>query len=230
MGIGGSVGVGSGMGGAGGVGVGSGDGGGGTGRGSGVGMGSGPGGMGPGGCGVGSGVGGMGPGGCGGGTGVGGAGGSGYWGSNVDRSDMTVRYPRCPGCERPGGSRQRRSRLSVVIYARPPMAFGQQSGPPATAKQVQELLTLLQAAGHSDFRDARGPLGLTQRQGNGKFTRDEAQAFIDQLQEEADGDGEQPADAAPPVRLTAAEQALRRISTEHLAAELQRRGWIVIEP
>ena len=42
------------------------------------------------------------------------------------------------------------------------MAFGQQSGPPATGRQVQELLGLLQDAGHVDFRDARGPMGLAE--------------------------------------------------------------------
>ena len=35
------------------------------------------------------------------------------------------------------------------------MTFGKQSGPPASARQVQELLTLLQEAGHAGFRDAR---------------------------------------------------------------------------
>ncbi|MCE2736438.1 MAG: hypothetical protein LW600_08115 [Ilumatobacteraceae bacterium] len=63
------------------------------------------------------------------------------------------------------------------------MAFGQPSGPPATGKQLQELMQLLNAAGHTDFRDARGPMGFTQRQAGGKFTRDEADAFIAQLQE-----------------------------------------------
>jgi hypothetical protein len=63
------------------------------------------------------------------------------------------------------------------------MPFGQQSGPPASARQVAELLTLLHDAGHTDFRDARGPMGFTQRQAAGKFSRDEATAFIDQLQE-----------------------------------------------
>ncbi|MDP1806922.1 MAG: hypothetical protein Q8K72_17235, partial [Acidimicrobiales bacterium] len=63
------------------------------------------------------------------------------------------------------------------------MAFGQHAGPPATARQVQELLGLLQSAGYDDFRDARGPMGFTQRQAGGKFTRDEAQTFIDQLQD-----------------------------------------------
>lgn len=106
------------------------------------------------------------------------------------------------------------------------MAFGQQSGPPASAKQVQELLALLQEAGHVDFRDARGPMGFTQRQAGGRFTRDEAAAFIEQLQDGAADEGDSPR----PVPLTRAEQALRRMPVEQLAAELQRRGWIVIEP
>jgi hypothetical protein len=126
------------------------------------------------------------------------------------------------------------------------MAFGQQSGPPATAKQVQELLGLLQEAGHADFRDARGPLGFTQRQAAGKFTRDEADAFIEALQTAAQsGDGvaggdaptEQPAVQArravarPAVTTRAAPiAALHRVPTDQLAAELQRRGWIVVEP
>ena len=122
------------------------------------------------------------------------------------------------------------------------MAFGQQAGPPATGKQVQELLGLLHEAGHVDFRDARGPMGFTQRQAGGKFTRDEAEAFIEQLQAEADssvaaeagaesGSGGGPAAPATPApRLSSSEQALRRIPTERLAAELQRRGWVVLEP
>ena len=102
------------------------------------------------------------------------------------------------------------------------MAFGQQAGPPASARQVQELLTLLQQAGHTDFRDARGPMGFTQRQGAGKFTRDEAEALIERLQNEAEGTGDDPP--------AAAKKALAGVSTEDLAAELQRRGWIVLEP
>jgi hypothetical protein len=116
------------------------------------------------------------------------------------------------------------------------MACGQQSGAPASSKQVQELLTLLQEAGHDDFRDARGPMGFTQRQAAGKFTRDEATAFIEQLQEAGpDGDsvsGESPSPATrpKPARLSATEQALRKASAEQLAAELQSRGWVVLEP
>jgi hypothetical protein len=108
------------------------------------------------------------------------------------------------------------------------MAFGQQLGPPASARQVKELLGLLQDAGHSDFRDARGPMGFTQRQAGGKFTVDEATAFIAQLEEAVDTGT--PVVAAPRERLSAAEQTLRRIPAPQLAAELQRRGWIVIEP
>jgi len=111
------------------------------------------------------------------------------------------------------------------------MVFGQQSGPPASAKQVKELLELLQGAGHLDFRDARGPLGLTQRQGAGRFTRDEATELIERLQAAAETDGGGPVPPVAPVaRVSAAEQALRRVPAEQLAAELQRRGWVVLEP
>lgn len=141
------------------------------------------------------------------------------------------------------------------------MAFGQQSGPPATGKQLQQLLALLEAAGHSDFRDARGPMGFTQRQAGGKFTRDEADAYIEQLEAEAEAaeGGDEAAGAAPapapsaarpkasapkasapktgapkpgtgPERLTTAQQTLRRMPDDLLAAELQRRGWVVMEP
>jgi hypothetical protein len=109
------------------------------------------------------------------------------------------------------------------------MPLGQQSGPPATHRQVQELLGLLQEAGHTDFRDARGPMHFTQRQAGGKFTRDEAEAFIEQLQAAA-ADGETGEPSAPAPRLSAVEQTLRRIPAPQLAAELQRRGWIVAEP
>ena len=114
---------------------------------------------------------------------------------------------------------------------------------------MQELLGLLHEAGHSDFRAARGPMGFNQRQAAGKFTRDEADSFIRQLQDEAEASDVEEAPAptkavpkaapkavpkaaskAAPERLSASEQALRRFSTPQLAAELQRRGWIVVEP
>jgi hypothetical protein len=108
------------------------------------------------------------------------------------------------------------------------MAFGQQSGPPASAAQVKELLVLLKEAGHSDFRDARGPMGFSQRQAGGKFSRDEADAFITKLQDgESDGSGPV---AAPAWRKSTQEQILKILSSEQLAAELRRRGWTAIEP
>jgi hypothetical protein len=108
------------------------------------------------------------------------------------------------------------------------MAFGQQTGPPASAGQVKELLALLKEAGHSDFRDARGPLGFSQRQAAGKFSRDEADAYITQLQN-AESDGTVPA-AAPAWRKSTQEQILKILSSEQLAGELRRRGWTAIEP
>ncbi len=113
------------------------------------------------------------------------------------------------------------------------MAFGQSSGPPATHSQLRELTELLQAAGHSDFRDARGPMGFTQRQANGKFTRDEADEFIAALHE-AVHETPEPAPAASvkpkPDRRKQASAQLEKFSDEQLAAELQRRGWVVMEP
>jgi hypothetical protein len=109
------------------------------------------------------------------------------------------------------------------------MAFGQQSGPPASTKQMNELMALLNAAGHTDFRDARGPMGFTQRQAGGKFSRDEATAFIDQLQEQdSSGDDAE----TPPFRREqpSGDPLLRRISDASLAEELKRRGWTVVEP
>jgi hypothetical protein len=108
------------------------------------------------------------------------------------------------------------------------MAFGQQSGPSASATQVQELLALLKEAGHSDFRDARGPMGFSQRQAGGKFTRDEAAAFITQLQE-AESSGA-PVVAAPAWKKSTQDQLLQVLSSEQLAGELRRRGWTATEP
>ena len=115
------------------------------------------------------------------------------------------------------------------------MAFGQQSGPPATARQVRQLTELAAAAGHVDFRDARGPLGLTQRQAGGKFSRDEADELIARLEAEAEGHGDAGvADRSPSVQVDRRQAeraaALRKVPDELLAAELQRRGWVVMAP
>jgi hypothetical protein len=108
------------------------------------------------------------------------------------------------------------------------VAFGQQSGPPASARQIRELLALLNDAGHTDFRDARGPMGFTQRQAAGKFTVKEAEAFIDGLQNAEAGAASPVTD--PEASLSPAQRAMRRVPAEQLAAELQRRGWTVTEP
>lgn len=96
------------------------------------------------------------------------------------------------------------------------MPFGQQPGPPASARQMEQLLLLLGNAGYAGFREARGPMGFNQRQAGGRFTREEAAAFIEQLE-----------DAGPPAPT---DLRLQDVATEDLAGELQRRGWIVIEP
>ncbi len=118
------------------------------------------------------------------------------------------------------------------------MAFGQHSGPPASHKQVQYLEALLRKAGHDGFRDARGPLGLTQRQAGGKFTMDEASTLIDQLLA-ADPEVDAPIGAGQATleqtsaadRLEAERvQALKGMPATLLADELARRGWLVQSP
>jgi hypothetical protein len=110
------------------------------------------------------------------------------------------------------------------------MAFGQRPGPPATTRQVRELLELLQEAGHADFRDARGPMGFSQRQAAGHFTRDEADALIERLLDAQHEEHEAGSSTVPARRPSAAEPSLRHLPAERLAAELQRRGWVVLEP
>jgi len=108
---------------------------------------------------------------------------------------------------------------------------------------MNQLVELLERAGHVDFRDARGPMGFTQRQAGGKFTRDEAQEYIDRLEQaeaealeaaEAQEEPEVQEEAAPELPDLAevtlpldVENALRGFSSEDLAAELRRRGRFV---
>jgi hypothetical protein len=71
-------------------------------------------------------------------------------------------------------------------------------------------------------------MGFTQRQAAGKFTRDEAAAFIARLQgNELDRSA---LAVVPAAKLSAQEQILRHLPAEQLAAELRRRGWTVTEP
>lgn len=138
------------------------------------------------------------------------------------------------------------------------MAFGQASGPPATAAQIAELTDLLARAGFDGFREARHPYGLTQRQSNGKFTRDEADELIERLTAEVDGEGAESDGAGPPpgalpdpprrrqVAPTSRRAAPRAPAVppadpapddvtsafpdELLADELRRRGWTCTPP
>jgi hypothetical protein len=140
------------------------------------------------------------------------------------------------------------------------VSFGQASGPPASAKQLAQLGEALAAAGYASFREARHPLGLTQRQSNGKFTRDEADELLSRLEdaddgrEEAGGPADAPADApveAQPARSPArhvarrstparasrtaraaegADEVAGAFPDELLADELRRRGWTCTPP
>ncbi|MDQ6696229.1 MAG: hypothetical protein M3Z46_02060 [Actinomycetota bacterium] len=129
------------------------------------------------------------------------------------------------------------------------MAFGQQSGPPASTQQIRKLSALLEQAGYGSFREARHPLGLTQRQAGGKFTAAEAETYIDQLE---DDEHDSPVEPAETVELRAdrtltpsrsvpssiaterreARQAesIREVPAPILARELEGRGWILIPP
>ena len=108
------------------------------------------------------------------------------------------------------------------------MAFGQQAGPPASARQLQELTQLVRDNGHEGLREARHPLGLTQRQAAGRFTRDEADDLISRLQ--ASDDAPPTPESAESARSAAAQQVLRVMPADQLAIELERRGWTVIPP
>ncbi len=130
------------------------------------------------------------------------------------------------------------------------MAFGQASGPPAGARQVDHLAELLERAGFSSFREARHPYGLTQRQAAGKFTAGEAEELIERLEaaelvQQGEPAPEPPARVTPRAAATPSRSApaARRASTaqrkvevmsaftdELLVAELERRGWCCIPP
>ena len=131
------------------------------------------------------------------------------------------------------------------------MSFGQ-SAPSASPKQIAYLLSLVKQAGHDGFRDGRGPLGLTQRQAAGKFSKSEASTLIDLLLNgEASGDDggtydrgrhdsgtvASGATAISGERISATERLaldradlLRGMPAELLAGELERRGWGVSAP
>jgi hypothetical protein len=119
------------------------------------------------------------------------------------------------------------------------MAFGQSTGPAAGHAQLKDLQALLARVGYDDFRSARGPYQLNQKQGAGKFTRDEADELIERLREEL---GDEPEDVPPPVAkpkpapkpvapAPAKKPAtLRTLPDAVLVGELERRGFTVIPP
>lgn len=111
------------------------------------------------------------------------------------------------------------------------MSFGQQSGPPASDKQVQYLLALVRKAGYTDFREARHPMSLNQRQAKGKFTRLEASELIDRLlgdDEGAGADDDESPEPELPRPAPARGRTLRELPLERLVAELERRGYRVV--
>ena len=133
------------------------------------------------------------------------------------------------------------------------MAFGQAAGPPAHARQIDELTALLARAGFESVREARHPFGLNQRQAAGRFTVDEADELIERLRaaEVVAGEGDPPSGGAPSLahpESSAAPAAspapsdgsstgkrrrattLRQVDAGVLAAELERRGWCCIPP
>ena len=73
-------------------------------------------------------------------------------------------------------------------------------------------------------------MDFTQRQAGGKFTRDEADEYIAKLREQDEIESESVAPVVKAKRPSSASQALQKFPADELAAELQRRGWIVAEP
>ncbi|MBI4882833.1 MAG: hypothetical protein HY826_02115 [Actinobacteria bacterium] len=102
---------------------------------------------------------------------------------------------------------------------------------------------MLEKIGYSTFREARHPMGLSQRQAGGKFTVSEASALIDKLLGDQSGvvssvvpdrlsasDATMAGDeATEKVRVTQATM-LRGVPADLLADELLRRGWSVHAP
>ncbi len=99
-------------------------------------------------------------------------------------------------------------------------------------------MALVRKAGYTDFREARHPMSLNQRQARGKFTRLEASELIDRLlgDDAADDEGvgaeasppATKADAQAPRAAPARGRTLRELPLERLVAELERRGFSVV--
>lgn len=68
----------------------------------------------------------------------------------------------------------------------------------------------------------------SQRRAAGKLTVREATEFIERLQdEEYRREADEASPSEPAVDVSSGELALREYSDHHLAAEVQRRGWVV---
>ncbi len=106
------------------------------------------------------------------------------------------------------------------------MAFGQASGPPAGARQIEQLSDLLERAGFASFREARHPFGLNQRQAAGKFTVPEANELIERLEAAEVVRG---ADSDQPTN-DPLQEGLGGVDDSVIVAELERRGWCCIPP
>jgi hypothetical protein len=126
---------------------------------------------------------------------------------------------------------QHRHRIGLLEASRygGDVSFAQQ-GPPASAKQIAYIQSLMAKAGYDDFRSARTEYRLTQRQARGKFTKSEASAMIDRLTS-TDADNPTVSAVEEPDTLDSAQALLiRGFKADLLADELRRRGWTVGEP
>ena len=130
------------------------------------------------------------------------------------------------------------------------MAFGQASGPPARAKDIDQLAEQFEQAGFSSFREARHQFGLTQRQAAGKFTSSEVTELLAKLEAMAAGTESDPllddglivgVDFEPAVAVSPSPaRADRRhqqnkltiagLPDDLMATELELRGWTCIPP
>lgn len=115
------------------------------------------------------------------------------------------------------------------------MAFGQASGPSASARDIAHALSLLEEAGFSSFKEARHPYGLDQRQAAGKFTRDDVAALIAKLeagQADTVAEDRQAAVDDRAAQRQADEQAelAATLPDDVLVAELERRKWMCVPP
>ncbi len=115
------------------------------------------------------------------------------------------------------------------------MAFGQAAGPPAPARDVARALELLEEAGFSSFKEARHPYGLDQRQAAGKFTRDQCDELIAQLeagQADTVAEDRQAAvdDRAAQREADKQSELAATLPDGVLVAELERRHWMCVPP